>query len=232
MYLILLLLLGIPLMYMEMVIGQWLRMDNIQAWKYLVPWLSGVGYSSMLVGVGWQSHKSPVSSLLHDPSNPPSPPQACVLVILYNSALASWSLFYLGQSFDYPLSWEHCPLVENFSITSEERDRGMQELEETPCEPACKYVNLSALLRLLLPLGRAPSVLLVSHCPPSLQSTRRRDRGSGPECDPVPLCHMDLPLCHHGHQDKDFSASKCPNGHLLPGQKSHKGGHTHFREAV
>ena len=51
MYLILLLLLGIPLMYMEMVIGQWLRMDNIRAWKYLVPWLSGVGYSSMLVGV-------------------------------------------------------------------------------------------------------------------------------------------------------------------------------------
>ncbi|XP_052019177.1 orphan sodium- and chloride-dependent neurotransmitter transporter NTT5-like isoform X2 [Apodemus sylvaticus] len=88
MYLILLLLLGIPLMYMEMVIGQWLRMDNIRAWKYLVPWLSGVGYSSML---------------------------ACVLVVLYNSALVSWSLFYLGQSFDYPLPWEHCPLMENLS---------------------------------------------------------------------------------------------------------------------
>lgn len=52
MYLILLLMLGIPLMYMEMVVGQWLRKDNIQAWKYLVPWLSGVGYSSILVGVG------------------------------------------------------------------------------------------------------------------------------------------------------------------------------------
>ncbi|XP_076789945.1 orphan sodium- and chloride-dependent neurotransmitter transporter NTT5-like isoform X4 [Arvicanthis niloticus] len=89
MYLILLLMLGIPLMYMEMVVGQWLRKDNIQAWKYLVPWLSGVGYSSIL---------------------------ASVLVILYNSALVSWSLFYLVQSFDYPLSWDHCPLVENFSI--------------------------------------------------------------------------------------------------------------------
>lgn len=63
MYFILLLLLGIPLMYMEMVIGQWLRMDNIQAWKYLVPWLSGVGYSNILVSVGWQRPKSPVSSL-------------------------------------------------------------------------------------------------------------------------------------------------------------------------
>lgn len=72
MYLTLLFLLGIPLMYMEMVIGQWLRMDNIQAWKYLVPWLSGVGYSSMLVGVGWQSHKSPASFLLHDTLKPTS----------------------------------------------------------------------------------------------------------------------------------------------------------------
>lgn len=115
MYLILLLLLGIPLMYMEMVIGQWLRMDNIRAWKYMVPWLSGVGYSSMLVGVGQQSHRCPVSSLLCDASNPPSPPQACALVILYNSALVSWSLYYLGQSFDYPTPWENCPLVKNFS---------------------------------------------------------------------------------------------------------------------
>ncbi|XP_063127093.1 uncharacterized protein LOC499151 isoform X10 [Rattus norvegicus] len=90
MYLILLLLLGIPLMYMEMVIGQWLRVDNIRAWKHLVPWLSGVGYSSML---------------------------ACALVILYNSALVSWSLFYLGQSFDYPTPWENCPLVKNFSTS-------------------------------------------------------------------------------------------------------------------
>ncbi|XP_055469432.1 orphan sodium- and chloride-dependent neurotransmitter transporter NTT5-like [Psammomys obesus] len=80
-YVLLLLLLGIPLMYMEMIIGQWLRMDNIRAWKQLVPCLSGVGYSSLL---------------------------ACILVSLYNSALMSWSLFYLGHSFDYRLSWEHC----------------------------------------------------------------------------------------------------------------------------
>ncbi|CAH7457211.1 orphan sodium- and chloride-dependent neurotransmitter transporter NTT5 [Phodopus roborovskii] len=90
MYLILLLLLGIPLLYMEMIIGQWLRMDSIRAWKQLVPWLSGLGYSSIL---------------------------ACVLVSLYNSALISWSLFYLGQSFDYPPPWEHCPMLENISVT-------------------------------------------------------------------------------------------------------------------
>ncbi|XP_011249212.1 solute carrier family 6 (neurotransmitter transporter)-like isoform X3 [Mus musculus] len=102
MYFILLLLLGIPLMYMEMVIGQWLRMDNIQAWKYLVPWLSGVGYSNIL---------------------------ACVLVVLYNSALVSWSLFYLGQSFDYPLPWQNCPLVENLSmVASNQMEEGIEVL--------------------------------------------------------------------------------------------------------
>lgn len=66
------------------------------------------------------------------------------MVILYNSALVSWSLFYFVQSFDYPLSWDHCPLVENFSRVGEERDRGMQKIGATPCETACKYGNLSA----------------------------------------------------------------------------------------
>lgn len=65
MYLILLLLVGIPLLYMEMIIGQWLRKDNIQAWKQLAPWLGGLGYSSTLVGWGWQTHKFLVPCLLH-----------------------------------------------------------------------------------------------------------------------------------------------------------------------
>lgn len=123
MYFILLLLLGIPLLYMEMVIGQWLRMDNIKAWKQLAPWLTGLGYSNILVGGGGQTHKPLAPCLLHitHPSGPPCPPQASMLVSLYNSALISWSLFYLGQSFDYPPPWEHCPMVENISVTGEER---------------------------------------------------------------------------------------------------------------
>ncbi|OBS60343.1 hypothetical protein A6R68_08495 [Neotoma lepida] len=91
-YLILLLLVGIPLLYIEMVIGH-----NIRAWKHLVLWLRGLGYSSILVGL-------------------PCPPQACVLVSLYNSALISWRLFYLGQSFDYRPPWAYCPMVENVSL--------------------------------------------------------------------------------------------------------------------
>lgn len=64
-------------------------------------------------------------------------------MVLYNSALVSWSLFYLGQSFDYPLPWQHCPLVENLSVAGKERDRGMQKLGETLCEMACKCLDLS-----------------------------------------------------------------------------------------
>lgn len=131
MYLILLLLVGIPLLYM--IIEQWLRMDNIRAWKQLAPWLSGLGYSSTLVGWGWQTHKFLVPCLLQvAPSGPPCPPQACVLVSLHNSTLISWNLLYLGQSFDYPPPREHCQMHShdhgNISMTSKERDREMDSL--------------------------------------------------------------------------------------------------------
>lgn len=66
------------------------------------------------------------------PSSTASSPQACVLVVLYNSALVSWSLFYLGQSFDYPLPWEHCPLMENLSMVGKEWDGGMHTLGRRP----------------------------------------------------------------------------------------------------
>ncbi|XP_013974406.2 orphan sodium- and chloride-dependent neurotransmitter transporter NTT5-like isoform X5 [Canis lupus baileyi] len=49
MYFFMLLLFGIPLLYMEMIMGHWLRMDNIRVWKQLVPWLGGIGYASILM---------------------------------------------------------------------------------------------------------------------------------------------------------------------------------------
>ncbi|XP_041492741.1 orphan sodium- and chloride-dependent neurotransmitter transporter NTT5-like [Microtus oregoni] len=104
MYLILLLLMGIPLLYMEMIIGQWLRKDNIQAWKQLAPWLGGLGYSSTL---------------------------ACVLVSLYNSALISWNVMYLGQSFGYPPPWEQCKM--------HSRDHGNISMTKIQCLRTVPY---------------------------------------------------------------------------------------------
>ncbi|XP_006160227.1 orphan sodium- and chloride-dependent neurotransmitter transporter NTT5 isoform X2 [Tupaia chinensis] len=88
-YFLTLLFLGVPLLYMEMVIGQWLHMDSIRVWKHLVSWLGGVGYASILV---------------------------CTLVSLYNSTLISWSFSYLVNSFYHPLPWNRCPL-QNISVT-------------------------------------------------------------------------------------------------------------------
>lgn len=52
MYLLMLLLFGIPLLYMEMIMGQWLRIDSTRIWKQLVPCLGGIGYASILVNEG------------------------------------------------------------------------------------------------------------------------------------------------------------------------------------
>ncbi|XP_069857102.1 orphan sodium- and chloride-dependent neurotransmitter transporter NTT5-like [Dipodomys merriami] len=89
-YLIMLFLFGVPLLYLEMLIGHWLQEDSVQIWKQLVPWLVGVGYSNILVSI---------------------------MVSLYNSAIISWCLFYLSQSFVYPLPWDHCLMEKNINVT-------------------------------------------------------------------------------------------------------------------
>ncbi|XP_059523352.1 orphan sodium- and chloride-dependent neurotransmitter transporter NTT5-like [Myotis daubentonii] len=81
-YFLLLLLFGIPLLYMEMVMGQWLRVDSVRIWKHLVPLLGGLGYVSMLV---------------------------CSIVSVYNSVIISWGFYYLSNSFYHPLPWTQCP---------------------------------------------------------------------------------------------------------------------------
>lgn len=35
--------------------------------------------------------------------------QVCFFVALYYNVIIAWSLFYMGNSFQYPLPWERCP---------------------------------------------------------------------------------------------------------------------------
>ncbi|XP_047565325.1 orphan sodium- and chloride-dependent neurotransmitter transporter NTT5-like isoform X3 [Lutra lutra] len=91
MYFFMLCLFGIPLLYMEMIMGHWLRVDNIRVWKQLVPWLGGIGYASILV---------------------------CILISLYHSVIITWSISYLGNSFDNSLPWNQCPLVKTINVTA------------------------------------------------------------------------------------------------------------------
>nr|XP_057904130.1 sodium-dependent neutral amino acid transporter B(0)AT2 isoform X2 [Doryrhamphus excisus] len=81
-YVFLLLVVGVPLFFMELAAGQSIRQGSIGVWKHISPKLGGIGYSSCLV---------------------------CFYVGLYYNVIIAWSLFYLGNSFQYPLPWQHCP---------------------------------------------------------------------------------------------------------------------------
>ncbi|XP_005803330.2 sodium-dependent neutral amino acid transporter B(0)AT2-like [Xiphophorus maculatus] len=81
-YVLLMLVVGIPLFFLELAAGQDIRQGSIGVWKYISPRLAGIGYSSCVV---------------------------CFFVALYYNVILAWSLFYLGNSFQYPLPWQQCP---------------------------------------------------------------------------------------------------------------------------
>ncbi|XP_056876476.1 sodium-dependent neutral amino acid transporter B(0)AT1-like [Takifugu flavidus] len=85
-YLILLVLEGMPLLLLEFAIGQRLRKGSVGVWRTISPYLTGIGIASMLVSL---------------------------LVGLYYNTLIAWILWYLFNSFQDPLPWNHCPLNDN-----------------------------------------------------------------------------------------------------------------------
>uniref|UniRef100_A0A671LIQ8 Transporter n=1 Tax=Sinocyclocheilus anshuiensis TaxID=1608454 RepID=A0A671LIQ8_9TELE len=89
-YLILLVLIGIPLFFLELAVGQRIRRGSIGVWNYISPRLGGIGFASCLV---------------------------CFFVALYYNVIIGWSLFYFSQSFQQPLPWHECPLVKNKTNT-------------------------------------------------------------------------------------------------------------------
>uniref|UniRef100_A0A3Q3WL56 Transporter n=1 Tax=Mola mola TaxID=94237 RepID=A0A3Q3WL56_MOLML len=82
-YVFLLLIVGVPLFFMELAAGQSIRQGSIGVWKHISPNLAGIGYSSCMV---------------------------CFYVALYYNVIIAWSLYYMGNSFQYPLPWEQCPV--------------------------------------------------------------------------------------------------------------------------
>lgn len=88
-YVLLMLVVGIPLFFLELAAGQAIRQGSIGVWKYISPRLAGIGYSSCVV---------------------------CFFVALYYNVILAWSLFYLGNSFQHPLPWEQCPQQGNVTV--------------------------------------------------------------------------------------------------------------------
>ncbi|XP_017285718.1 sodium-dependent neutral amino acid transporter B(0)AT2 isoform X2 [Kryptolebias marmoratus] len=89
-YLILLILIGIPLFFLELAVGQRIRRGSIGVWNYISPRLGGIGFASCVV---------------------------CFFVALYYNVIISWSFFYFSQSFQQPLPWHECPLIKNKTST-------------------------------------------------------------------------------------------------------------------
>ncbi|KAM3858647.1 sodium-dependent neutral amino acid transporter B(0)AT3-like [Diretmus argenteus] len=92
-YLIALVFEGLPLLYLELAIGQRLRMGSIGVWNSISPFLGGVGISAMVVSF---------------------------LVCLFYNALMAWILWYFFHCFQDPLPWSQCPLNDNHTGYNEE----------------------------------------------------------------------------------------------------------------
>ncbi|NXF13052.1 S6A17 protein, partial [Smithornis capensis] len=88
-YLVLLVIIGLPLFFLELAVGQRIRRGSIGVWNYICPRLGGIGYASCLV---------------------------CFFVGLYYNVIIGWSIFYFFKSFQFPLPWSECPLVKNGSV--------------------------------------------------------------------------------------------------------------------
>ncbi|XP_006272964.1 sodium-dependent neutral amino acid transporter B(0)AT3 [Alligator mississippiensis] len=77
---------GIPLLHLELAIGQYLRRGSVGIWSTISPYLGGVGVASMAVSF---------------------------IVGLYYNTILCWVLWYFFNSFQDPLPWSTCPLNEN-----------------------------------------------------------------------------------------------------------------------
>ena len=80
-YLVMLFLLGIPLFYLELLLGQSLRKGPVLTWHKLLPNFTGVGIASVVV---------------------------IVYICLYYNVIIAWVIFYFFNSFQSPLPWAKC----------------------------------------------------------------------------------------------------------------------------
>uniref|UniRef100_A0A3Q3X9S5 Transporter n=1 Tax=Mola mola TaxID=94237 RepID=A0A3Q3X9S5_MOLML len=95
-YLIALVFEGIPLLYLELAIGQRLRKSSIGVWNSISPLLGGVGIASMIVSF---------------------------LVSLFYNTIMAWVIWYFFHSFQNPLPWSQCPLNDNHTGYNEECEK-------------------------------------------------------------------------------------------------------------
>ncbi|XP_067864282.1 sodium- and chloride-dependent GABA transporter 1 [Heptranchias perlo] len=92
-FFIMLVLLGIPLLYLEISVGQYLRAGPVEALAKLCPLLKGVGVATVAISF---------------------------IMCTYYNLIISWALYYLIHSFQNPLPWHSCNNTWNIPETCTE----------------------------------------------------------------------------------------------------------------
>ncbi|KAM6169647.1 sodium- and chloride-dependent transporter XTRP3 isoform 2-T2 [Rhynchocyon petersi] len=95
-YIIMLIVEGMPLLYLELAVGQRMRQGSIGAWRAISPYLSGVGVASVVVSF---------------------------FLSMYYNVINAWAFWYLFHSFQDPLPWSVCPLNSNRTGYDEECEK-------------------------------------------------------------------------------------------------------------
>nr|XP_021156406.1 sodium- and chloride-dependent transporter XTRP3 isoform X3 [Columba livia] len=95
-YFIMLIAEGMPLLYLELAVGQRMRQGSIGAWKIISPYLCGVGIASVVVSF---------------------------FLSMYYNVINAWAFWYLFHSFQDPLPWATCPLNTNHTGYEEECEK-------------------------------------------------------------------------------------------------------------
>ncbi|KAL6099097.1 uncharacterized protein ACO6RY_18086 [Pungitius sinensis] len=80
-YLLMLVVLGVPLLYMELTVGQYTRRGPVHALANVCPLLKGVGIASVAISF---------------------------IMCIYYNVVITWALYYLFSSFQAPLPWQNC----------------------------------------------------------------------------------------------------------------------------
>ncbi|CAL8266615.1 unnamed protein product [Merluccius merluccius] len=80
-YIFMLVVLGIPLLYMELLLGQYMRRGPVQVLKNICPLLKGVGLASVAISF---------------------------IMCTYYNVVITWALYYMFSSFRITLPWQQC----------------------------------------------------------------------------------------------------------------------------
>ena len=87
-YLIMLLLVGLPIFFMEFVIGQYMKSGPVKLFGNIAPIFSGIGY--MMIAL------------------------SSIIGVYYN-VIMGWSIYYLFAGFTSQLPWADCTNMENYT---------------------------------------------------------------------------------------------------------------------